>query len=413
MTTIKPIRSEADYAEALSRIDILLDANEQNALDELDVLSTLVEVYEDANHVVDLPDPIDAILFRMEQQGLTRADLRTCIGSSAKVSEVLSRKRPLTLKMIRALNVHLGIPAHVLIGEPTGALPTDLEEVSWERFPIVQMAKNKWIEAGKDLKDRAEEVIRFLIEEAGGSNTLSMSLYRDNRAGLYRKNDSARRNARMDPYALQAWCLHVLAQARKRGLEGVYKPGTVDEAFLREVARISVFEEGPKLAAEFLAQSGIALVYAKHLPKTHLDGAAMLTKEGVPVVGVTIRYDRIDSFWFCLLHELAHIGWHLSDDLDHIVDDLTLSKTDQPEDWDKEDEADALAQEALIPAELWLEHMAGKASSPLRVMTLAQLAGVNPAIVAGRVRKENENYRLLTQFVGNGKVRKQFEGMYQ
>lgn len=413
MTRIRPIKTETDYDEALNRIALLMDSNDQNAIDELDVLSTLVEVYEDANHVVDLPDPIEAILFRMEQQGLTRADLKAYIGSSAKVSEVLSRKRALTLKMIRALNAHLGIPAHVLIGEPTGALPSDLEEVTWDKFPVLQMAKNNWIDSAKDLKDRAEEVVRGLIEDAGGPSTLSMALYRDNRAGLYRKNDSARRNARMDPYALQAWCLHVLSRARKRGLEGLYKPGTVDEAFLREVARISVFEEGPKLAVEFLAHHGIALVYARHLPKTYLDGAAMRTKEEVPVVGVTVRYDRIDSFWFCLLHELAHIGWHLSADLDHIVDDLTLSKADHTEDWDKEDEADALAQEALIPADLWRDQMLDQEATPLRVISLAQMAGVHPAIVAGRVRKENENYRLLTQFVGNGEVRKQFEEVCQ
>ena len=411
MMTIRPIRTEADYDAVLDRISYLMDSDDQESVDELDVLSTLVEKYEDANHAVDLPDPVDAILFRMEQQELTRADLKAHIGSSAKVSEVLSRKRPLTLKMIRALNGHLGIPANVLIGEQTGALPTDLEEVVWDRFPIAQMAKQNWISSAADMKDRAEEVLRNLIKEAGGPRTLSMALYRDSSMGLYRKNDNARRNARMDPYALQAWCLHVLAQARRRGLEGIYRSGSINSAFLREVARISVFAEGPKLALEFLAKNGIALVYARHLPKTYLDGAAMFTKEGVPVVGVTIRYDRIDSFWFCLLHELAHIGWHLTDDNDYIVDDLTLNRTEHGEDWEKEDEADALAQESLIPSDLWNEHMAGKPASPSAVISLAQLAGVHPAIVAGRVRKESENYRLLSQFVGTGEVRRQFEEM--
>ena len=401
MTAIRPIRNEADYDKALERISVLMEAGDNAASDELDVLATLVEVYEKTHYAVPMPDPVEAILFRMEQQNLTRADLKTYIGSSAKVSEVLSRKRPLTLKMIRALNSHLGIPAEVLIGETNAALPDDLQDVKWERFPVVQMAKLNWIKTTSDLKDRAEEIMRKLIKQAGGINTFSVA--------LYRKNNSVRRNARMDPYALQAWCLYVLAQARCRGLEGKYQEGVIDESFLREVARLSVFTEGPKLAVEFLAQHGIALVYAQHLPKTYLDGAAMRTKEGVPVVGVTVRYDRIDNFWFCLLHELAHIGWHLKGETDYIVDDLSLDKTDHDEDWDIEDEADALAQCALIPEGLWAEAAADRIASPMGVMSLAQEAAVHPAVVAGRVRKESGNYRLLSQFVGNGEVRKHFE----
>ncbi|MGF1455877.1 MAG: transcriptional regulator [Alphaproteobacteria bacterium] len=401
MTAIRPIKTEADYDHALERISALMEADDHAASDELDVITTLVEVYEETRHPIPRPDPIDAILFRMEQQNLTRTDLKAYIGSSAKVSEVLARKRPLTLKMIRALNAHLGIPAEVLIGEPTASLPDDLEDVSWDRFPVVQMAKLNWIKNSRDLKDRAEEVMRKLIRQAGGPNALSVA--------LYRKNNSVRRNARMDPYALQAWCLHVLAEARSRGLEDKYEDGTIDEAFLREVARLSVFTNGPQLAVEFLAQHGIALVYAQHLPKTYLDGAAMRTKEGVPVVGVTVRYDRIDNFWFCLLHELAHLGWHLHDDTDYIIDDLSLDKTDHDEDWDKEDEADALAQGALIPEDLWAELETNRDASPIKIMGLAQEAAVHPAIVAGRVRKETGNYRLLSQFVGNGEVRKHFE----
>lgn len=399
---IKPIKSVADYNAALERISALMEADNDTASDELDVLATLVEVYEQVHHAIPLPDPIDAVLFRMEQQDLTRTDMKAYIGNSAKVSEVLSRKRPLTLKMIRALNTHLGIPAEVLVGEPGASLPNDLEDANWERFPVTQMAKLNWIDKANDLRDHAEEIMRDLIERAGGSPTLSVA--------LYRKNNSARRNARMDVYALQAWCWHVLAEARGRGLEEVYKEGTITEAFLREVACLSVSTEGPKLAVEFLAQHGIALVYAQHLSKTYLDGAAMRTKEGVPVVGVTVRYDRIDNFWFCLLHELAHLGWHLQDVTDYIVDDLSLDKTDHDEDWAKEDEADTLAQNALIPEEFWLEIDANRSASPMKVMNLAQEASVHPAIIAGRVRKENSNYRLLSQFVGNGEVRKHFEG---
>jgi HTH-type transcriptional regulator / antitoxin HigA len=401
MQSIRPIKSEADYDAALARIDLLMDADTPDKLDELDVLTTLVEVYEDAHHAIDLPGPVEAVRFRMEQQGLTQAGLKAYIGSSAKVSEVLSGKRPLTLKMIRALNAHLGIPAEVLIGEPKAALPDDMVDVSWERFPLGEMAKRCWIKQTNDVKDRAEEVMRGLIDRAGGADTLSMA--------LYRKTRTSRRNVRMDAYALQAWCLYVLAEARSRGLEGKYKEGTVDEAFLREVARLSVFEEGPRLAEEFLGKHGIALVYAEHLPKTYLDGAALRTREGIPVIGITVRYDRIDNFWFCLLHELAHIGWHLIGDVTYFVDDLSLEVTDHEDDDDKEREADELAQNSLIPTQSWEAASVSIRPTAMKVMTLAQEVGVHPAVVAGRVRKEKGNYRLLSQFVGTGEVRKHFK----
>ena len=405
MNDIRPIRTEADYNAALARIEALMDrSDDPAAADELEVLATLVDVYEDAHYPIPTPDPIDAIKFRMEQEGLNQADLVTYIGSRAKVSEVLSRKRSLTLKMIRALNAHLGIPAEVLIGEPNASLPPDLADIDWSRFPVAQMAKLGWIDPANDLKDRAEEIMRALIERAGGFQSIPQA--------LYRKTSSPRRNARMDAYALQAWCLHVLAQARANPPDVMYQEGVITPEFLREVARLSVFEEGPKLAQEYLRQHGIALIYARHLPKTYLDGAAMRTKEGVPVVGITIRYDRIDNFWFCVLHELVHVGRHLSEDSTFFVDDLSLEKSDHDEDWDKEAEADQLAQDALIPSQDWETHPVRRAAKPMSVMSLARQVGVHPAVVAGRVRKTENNYRLLSQFVGNGEVRKHFEEVH-
>ncbi len=405
MTHIRPIKTEADYDRALERISSLmeLDDHEAATADELDVLATLVDAYEQDHYPIPLPDPVDAILFRMEQQNITRADLKPYIGSSAKVSEVLSRKRPLTLKMIRALNAHLGIPADVLIGDPAASLPDDLKDVQWDRFPITQMAKWNWIEDGPDLKDRAEESIREMIWKAGGENTSSMV--------FYRKNNSVRCNAQMNTNALQAWCLYVLGQARSRGLEGKYVDGTIDESFLREVARLSTNDNGPRIAGDFLARHGVAFVYAQHLPRTYLDGAAMRTIEGVPVVGVTVRHDRIDNFWFCLLHELAHLGWHLQDKTDYFIDDLSLDKTGHSEEWKKEDEADKLAQNALIPEDIWADVDINQKIQAERVISLAQEAEVHPAIVAGRIRKETGNYRLLSRFVHNNKIRKQLNEM--
>ena len=80
---------------------------------------------------------------------------------------------------------------------------------------------------------------------------------------------------------------------------------------MREVAQLSVYEDGPRRAQERLAAHGIALVIERHLPRTHLDGAALCLLDGRPVIGLTLRYDRIDNFWFSLMHELAHVSLHL------------------------------------------------------------------------------------------------------
>ena len=113
---IKPIKSEADYEVALKKIDRLMDAEPDTSEgDRLDVLTTLAEVWEQKHHRIEDPDPIEAILHRMEALGLARKDLEPMIGTRARVSEALSRKRPLTINMIRRLNEEMRIPAEVLI----------------------------------------------------------------------------------------------------------------------------------------------------------------------------------------------------------------------------------------------------------------------------------------------------------
>jgi HTH-type transcriptional regulator/antitoxin HigA len=113
---VKPIRTEQDCNDALARIEEIWDAEPGTPeSDELDVLSILVEAYEEEHHPIDPPDPIEAIKFRMEQMGLTRKDLEPFIGHRGRVAEVLNRKRGLSIEMIRNLSEGLGIPADVLI----------------------------------------------------------------------------------------------------------------------------------------------------------------------------------------------------------------------------------------------------------------------------------------------------------
>ncbi len=113
---IRPIKTEADYEWALAEIEELLDVEFGTpASDRLDVLVTLVEVYEDEHYSIPLPDPIEMIRYYMESRGLTRRDLEPYIGTRARVSEILNKKRPLTLNMIRKLHTGLGISGDVLL----------------------------------------------------------------------------------------------------------------------------------------------------------------------------------------------------------------------------------------------------------------------------------------------------------
>ena len=117
---ITPIRTEKDYRAALRVVSTLADQDPSPDTPEgerLDVLSTLIEAYERKHHPIDLPDPVEAIKFRMDQAGLSVKDLEPMIGQSNRVYEVLNYKRPLTLRMIRNLNKGLGISAQVLIAE--------------------------------------------------------------------------------------------------------------------------------------------------------------------------------------------------------------------------------------------------------------------------------------------------------
>jgi HTH-type transcriptional regulator / antitoxin HigA len=402
MGKIKPIRIEADYEAALARIDALMDAEPGTPKgEELDILTDLVEHYETKHVPMGFPSPVAAIEFRLEQAGLTQRDLVPFIGSRAKVSEVLSGKRQLTMPMARALHEHLGIPAEVLLQKPGTSLADPLAGIEWNRFPMKAMAKLGWIPNVKNLESRAKELIGDLIRRAGGPAVAC--------APLYRKNDHARANAKTAPYALQAWCWKVLADANEARPRASYKPGTITLDLLGQLARLSWSDNGPRLAKEFLAKYGISLVVVRHLPRTYLDGAALKLGDGTPVVGLTLRYDRVDSFWFCLLHELAHLGRHMDTDGDiAFVDDLTLREIEGGRRDPQEAQADQWAEEALVPQAVWETSEARRNPTPMAVVSLSKALQVHPAIVAGKIRHEQKNYRLLSHFVGTGEVRRQF-----
>jgi len=396
------IKTEEDYDKALSRIEDLMDATAGTPeMDELELLSALVEMYEAEHFPISPPNPIEAIKFRMEQLGLTQKDMVPYLGSKSKVSEVLNGKRPLTLAMMRAVNRGLGISAEVLLKEPGATFPEDMQDVDWSKFPILEMGKRCWFSKKVgNIKETAEELMRDFIARAGGPETLTAAFLRQGKGGRY--------NEKTDRYALTAWCLRVLIHARENPLPVKYVKGSLKPAVFQDIARLSYFENGPLLAKEYLEKQGIHLIILKHLPRTYLDGAAMLLRDGTPVIGLTLRHDRLDNFWFCLLHELGHVAKHLSASDRIIVDDLDLRGHDAENEDKIEKEADELAKAGLIPKKIWGKKPFKGKVTPDAVRKLSEALKIHPAIIAGRIRYEQNNYRMLSKLVGLGQVRKHF-----
>jgi len=397
----KLIKTKKDYDDVLARIEELMDAKQGTSkADELELLVTLVELYEESQYPIQRPDPVEAIKFRIDQLGMNRQDLIPFIGSRSKVSEILNKKKPLSLSMMRALNKGLGIPAEVLLQEPESSFPFDFPQLEWNRFPLKEMAKRGLIDNIKDIKTRAEEYMRRIIQQAGGPKTVS--------AMLFRKSKSARQNVKTDKYALWAWRLQTIILARQIRLKQNCSKGSLTIEVFRDIAKLSYFENGPVLAKEYLNKLGIIFLAVPHLPKTYLDGASFLLEDGTPVIALTLRHDRIDNFWFCLLHELGHVALHLSKKNDFIIDDMDL-RGHKAEIADKRElDADRLAEEALVPKdEINKTFQAGRISSA-KIDAVANKLKIHPAILAGKIRYESRNYRLLLKYVGQGKIREQF-----
>ena len=400
------VKTEAQYQEFMDRIAALvaLDPESNSAAGaELELLSVLVEAYEERTYAFAKPDPVEAIQFRMAEQDLRQADLVPYFGSRSRVSEFLSRQRPLTVNMIRELSSGLGIPAEILIQESvepkSGSAPTGAEAIDWTKFPVSEMVKRGWIhvERKRAQLDKSAIAVREFIERALGGA----------RPGVL-----ARRTIKGDAftwqsqYALIAWQARVLQKAS----EPAHRPTvrfdltTLNDAFFKKLVSLSRHDDGPLRAVDQLRQAGIAVVVEEHLSKTKLDGAAMLSVGGAPVIGLTLRFDRVDNFWFTLLHECVHVWKHLSNPGDVFLDRLVDKESTE----DIEKEANRLARDLLIPRAHWKSASVRQMPTKAGIATFAAEEQIHPAIVAGRIQRESENYAVFTDIVGQGTVRKLF-----
>jgi HTH-type transcriptional regulator / antitoxin HigA len=262
-------------------------------------------------------------------------------------------------------------------------------DVDWTRFPLKEMAKRGWLK-GKDL---AESARNYFMDAAGAQFATA----------LHRKK--VRSGNAPDEFALLAWQTRVLDIARMQHMNGLLVPFELNDRWLNELVRLTRDKNGPKKAKDLLLAKGISLVIERHLPGTYLDGAAMLAPSGHPVVALTLRYDRLDNFWFVLFHELGHVFLHL-------FSSLRLDFFDEEDGSGKdgiEKEADQFALNHLVPETAWKQCLSRFAMTDEAVLIDAEKLGIDPSIIAGRIRKERANYQIFNGLIGAGIVRSQLE----
>ena len=405
---IRVLKTAKEHLAACARLATLMvgelapDSSEEQ---ELELLQLVIAAYEKERVRKPVADALTALRFRMEQQGLTQKDLIPFIGSASKVSEVLSGDRALSLSMVKKLHNGLGIPAAALLHDGAPEDSDDEPRYDYSKFPLLEMQEHGlfpgFTGGSAELKQHAAPLVKAFLATANQVSPSRALL----RAPLHQSGDRT-----MDEYGLVAWRASVVRSAQSSPPRGTYKDGVITSSWLRDVAKLSSFDRGPRLAQEFLSKHGICLVLKRHFKKTYLDGAAMLY-ENMPIVALTLRYDRPDNFWFALLHELVHVQLHLRESRLFIADNLDdKARSNHRE----EEQADAGAQEALIPSKLWKASAVRETFAVEDALELAQQAGVHPSVVAGRVRHETKNWRLLAGLISSaGSVKACFADQFK
>jgi len=266
------------------------------------------------------------------------------------------------------------------------------DDIVWGQLPYKEMIKRKWFDLPRGANP-IERVKEYFLHAAGPQFATA----------FHRKK--MRSGNVPNEYALIAWQARILERARSKIAADEIAPFGHDDRWLPELVRLTKRKDGPNRARDLLAKKGIVLIVERHLPGSYLDGGAMLADGETPVVGLTLRYDRLDNFWFVLMHELGHVFQHLFDSLRFdFFDEEGASDGDAIE-----AEADKFALDALIPEVLWDQCLSRFALSEEAVKIDAEKIGIDPSIIAGRIRKERGNYTILNNLVGRGQVRSQLE----
>lgn len=296
------------------------------------------------------------------------------------------------IEVSKILNVHTAGIFEIEAKQQGAVFSWDeVDDVVWQEFPAREMAKLGWFEEARE--DELLECVRTYFLDVAGPQ-FATALHRKKMRGTTVPNE----------YALLAWQARILEHARNRVAHEGLPSFQLDDRWLPELAALTKHPDGPIRARDLLASKGIILVTEQNLPGTYLDGAAMFSATDHPVIGLTLHHDRLDNFWFVLFHELGHVFLHLTDGLRYdFFDDDSSETTDSVE-----LEADQYALNGLIPEEKWEQCLSRFDPSVESVEIDAKTLGLDASIIAGRIRREQSNYTILTDLVGHKQVRSQF-----
>ena len=267
-----------------------------------------------------------------------------------------------------------------------------VDESVWRELPIREMRRRGWF----DVPRGQDELVGFQEYVARAAGQAYVAAY-------HRKKSRGNRSS--NEHALWAWQVRILERAQERAAGSRMPEFRMDDAWLPDLVGLTRESDGPSAATEFLATKGVVLVTERHLPGTYLDGAAMLGAGDRPIIGLTLRHDRLDNFWFVLLHELGHVFLHLKGG--EVYDFF-----DEDDAWSGdriEREADRFALDTLISVEEWKRCLSRFTLTEKAVRADADRIGIHPSILAGRIRRERNNYTVLTELVGQWHVRREFE----
>ncbi len=266
-----------------------------------------------------------------------------------------------------------------------------VDEIEWRRLPVEEMVGRGWFQVGPG--ENAVDGAKTYFRRVAGSQ-LATALHRKKVRGRTSPNE----------YAILAWQARVLERARTKIARHRVPELSVDDRWMPDLVALTRRVSGPGQAAGLLASHGIALVTERDLSGTYLDGAAMLGENGRAVIGLTLRFDRLDNFWFVLFHELGHVFLHLSAGLRYdFFDEDGTAAADRIE-----VEADEFALNSLIAPEDWDSCLSRFAMSEEAVRIDANRLGIDASIIAGRIRRERGDYAILNNLIGQGHVRSQF-----
>jgi HTH-type transcriptional regulator/antitoxin HigA len=398
-------------ATELTKSKVLAKAEIEAMNSEFENLSLQLQEYETlksgtveilkASNLEELP----SILIRARiAKGLSQRQLADAIGLKEQQIQRYEAEEYASANLHRLADISnaLGLNiSEVAEFRATSQRPIEVnkDDLAWDQFPVKEMYRRNWFEGFtgslEEALANAEELVGDFVKGSLDKPVQAVARQRVRSGGV------------VDWYALLAWQCRIIGLAKKKEVANKYKQKAITNEWLNRLAHISIKKDGPKKAVDYLQDFGIRLVIEPHLPQTHLDGAAFLLADGSPVIGITLRYDRIDNFWFVLFHELIHIMKHLhKEDVESIFDDLDIEAEGI------EQEADKQAGEVLVPEDKWNTTLARYLRSEDSIIDFANKLGVHPAIVAGKIRREAKNYIILKDMVGQGKVRELFPDVY-